>query len=70
MNAPKNGDIVNDMIDEAKGMGKRGMAHPSTKPVLAGAVAGAAAGFLLPILSIPVGLIGGATFMLYKRAKR
>jgi hypothetical protein len=45
------------------------MAHPSTKPVLTGAAVGAVAGALLPVVSLPVGLIAGAGFMLYKRLR-
>jgi len=56
--------------DEVKAMGKDGLAHPSTKPVLAGAAIGAVAGLLLPVLSIPIGLIGGAGIALWQRIKR
>ncbi len=45
------------------------MHHPSTKPVLIGGAVGAAAGFLLPVLSIPVGLLLGAGAMFYKRIR-
>ena len=56
--------------DEMKAMGKDGLSHPSTKPVLAGAAIGAVAGLLLPVLSIPIGLIGGAGIALWRRIKR
>ena len=56
--------------DEMKAMGKDGLSHPSTKPVLAGAAIGAVAGLLLPVLSIPIGLIGGAGIALWQRIKR
>ena len=56
--------------DEVKAMGKDGLAHPSTKPVLAGAAIGAVAGLLLPVLTIPIGLIGGAGIALWQRIKR
>ncbi len=56
--------------DEVKAMGKEGLSHPSTKPVLAGAAIGAAAGLLLPVLSIPIELIGGAGIALWQRVKR
>ncbi|MFZ5744991.1 MAG: hypothetical protein ACOY7T_11015 [Pseudomonadota bacterium] len=62
-------DLLQDAKEEIVGMGKEGMAHPSTKPVLTGAAVGAAAGFFLPLLSVPVGLIAGAGFMLYKRLR-
>ena len=46
------------------------MAHPSTAPVLTGAAVGAVAGWILPIVSLPMGLLAGAGFMLYKRLRR
>ncbi|WP_088309990.1 hypothetical protein [Novosphingobium sp. B 225] len=65
--------MSNDFIDDAKvelsGMAKGGMRHPSTKPVLTGAAVGAVAGALLPVLSLPAGLIIGAGWMFYKRVR-
>jgi hypothetical protein len=66
---PIDNKIFRDAIDEVKAMGKEGAAHPSTKPVLVGAAVGAVAGWALPLISIPVGLIAGAGFMLYKRIR-
>ena len=63
-------DLLGRATDEVKGMGREGMSHPSTKPVLGGAALGAVAGLLLPVLSIPVGLIGGAGIALWLRIKR
>ena len=63
-------DTFGRATEEVKAMGREGFAHPSTKPVLAGAAIGAVAGLLLPILSIPVGLIGGAGIALWQRVKR
>ncbi len=60
-------DIVQDAKEEIVGMAKEGMHHPSTKPVLIGAAAGAVAGWLL--LSAPVGALLGAGAMLYKRIR-
>ena len=68
-NDPIDSRILTDAIDEVKAMGKEGMAHPSTKPVLTGAAIGAVAGGLLPIVTWPIGLIAGAGFMLYKRIR-
>ena len=70
-NDPNRGDggLMSDAGTEIKGMAKQGLHHPSTKPVLIGAAVGAAAGFVLPVLSVPVGLLGGAAFMLYKRLR-
>ncbi|MCZ8136758.1 MAG: hypothetical protein O9266_10665 [Porphyrobacter sp.] len=63
-------DWIEDAKAELSGMAKEGVNHPSTKPVLAGAAIGAAAGFLLPVLSIPVGLAIGAGFAFYQRIKK
>lgn len=63
-------DWVEDVKTEVTGMAKEGLNHPSTAPVLTGAAIGAAAGFLLPVLSIPVGLALGAGFALYQRIKK
>jgi len=68
-NHPGSGSLLDDATTEIKGMAKQGMAHPSTKPVLTGAAFGAVAGALLPVVSLPVGLIAGAGFMLYKRLR-
>ena len=56
--------------EEIKGIGREGLSHPSTKPVLGGAALGAVAGLLLPVLSIPIGLNGGAGIALWLRIKR
>ena len=63
-------DWVEDVKAEVSGMAREGMHHPSTKPVLTGAAVGAAAGWLLPFVSLPVGLLAGAGFMLYQRIKK
>lgn len=68
-NKPIDGRILADAVEEAKAMGREGMAHPSTKPVLAGAAVGAVAGALLPVVTWPIGLVAGAGFMLYKRVR-
>ncbi|MCZ8323871.1 MAG: hypothetical protein O9283_01250 [Sphingomonadaceae bacterium] len=65
----KGNDLISDARDEIVGMGKQGMAHPSTKPVLTGAAIGAVAGAVLPVVSWPIGLLAGAGFMLYKRLR-
>jgi hypothetical protein len=62
-------DFVDDAKAELSGMAKEGMRHPSTKPVLTGAAVGAVAGLLLPVLSIPAGLLIGAGVMFYKRVR-
>ena len=62
-------DLLGDAKAELTGMAKEGMHHPSTKPVLIGGAVGAAAGFVLPLISVPIGLLGGAAYMLYKRLR-
>ena len=66
----QNPNYLGRATDEIKGIGREGLAHPSTKPVLGGAALGAVAGLLLPVLSIPIGLIGGAGIALWLRIKR
>ncbi len=64
----------NDMMEKAKteisGMAKQGLGHPSTKPVLTGAAIGAVAGLVLPIVSIPLGLVAGAGIAFWQRIRR
>ena len=66
---PIDNRILVDALGEVKAMGKEGLAHPSSKPVIAGAAIGAVAAGLLPVISWPIGLIAGAGFMLYKRIR-
>lgn len=66
----KQNDILEDAKAEFSGMAKEGMQHPSTKPVLTGAAVGAAAGFLLPGLSIAIGALAGAGVMFYNRIRK
>lgn len=69
-NQPPRGEtLLADATVEIRAMAKQGMAHPSTKPVLTGAAVGAVAGALLPVVSLPLGLIAGAGFMFYKRLR-
>lgn len=63
-------DWVEDAKAEISGMAKDGLHHPSTKPVLAGAAIGAVAGAVLPVVSLPLGLIAGAGFAFYQRIKK
>lgn len=71
MNEPNGSqDWVEDIKTEVTGMAKEGLNHPSTAPVLTGAAIGAAAGFLLPFVSIPLGLAAGAGFALYQRIRK
>ncbi|MCY7271241.1 MAG: hypothetical protein LH485_04195 [Sphingomonas bacterium] len=66
----QNPNFLGRATDEIKGIGREGLSHPSTKPVLGGAVIGTVAAILLPVLTIPIGLIGGAAIALWLRIKR
>ncbi len=67
---PEEPSLAEVTIEEVKAMGKQGLAHPSTKPVLTGGAIGAVAGLILPVVSWPVGLLAGAAIALYSRVKR
>ena len=67
---PEEPTLVELSIEEVKAMGKQGMAHPSTRPVLTGGAVGAVIGAVLPVVSWPVGLVAGAAIALYSRVKR
>jgi len=66
---PIDGRVLADAVDEIKAMGRDGLTHPSTKPVLTGAAVGAVAGAILPFVPLGLGLVAGAAFMLYKRIR-
>ncbi len=66
---PIDSRILVDAIEEAKDIGREGMAHPSTRPVLTGAAVGAVAGWVLPVVGPILGGVAGAGFMLYKRVR-
>ena len=71
---PQEFDWIESAKGEVKGMAKQGMKHPSTPPVLTGAavgaVAGLAAGWVLPVVSWPLGLAAGAVYALHQRIKK
>lgn len=68
--SPEEPTLVELTIEEIKAMGKQGMDHPTTRPVLTGGVIGAIAGAVLPVVSWPVGLFAGAAIALFSRVKR
>ena len=68
-NDPIDRRILADAVAEVKEMGRDGLDHPSTKPVLTGAAIDAVAGIVLPVVTWPLGLLAGAAFMLYKRVR-
>jgi len=74
MQEPDNGNQGKDLIEAAKNelvaMGKQGIDHPSSKPVLVGAGIGTVAGLLLLGGSWFIGLLAGAGVALYLRIKR
>jgi hypothetical protein len=67
---PEEPTLVELTIEEVKAMGKQGIDHPSTRPVITGGVVGAIAGAVLPVVTWPVGLFAGAAIALYTRVKR
>ena len=67
---PEEPTLVEVTIEEVKAMGKQGMSHPSTRPVLTGGAVGAVVGAVLPVVSWPLGLLAGAAIVLYSRVKR
>ncbi|GAA0865084.1 hypothetical protein GCM10009115_22250 [Sphingopyxis soli] len=67
---PEEPTLVELTIEEVKAMGKQGMAHPSTRPVLIGGAIGAALGLVLDAISWPVGLFIGAAIALLMRVRR
>ena len=67
---PEEPTLVELTIEEVKAMGKQGMAHPSTRPVLIGGAIGLALGLVLDAISWPVGLFIGAAIALLMRVRR
>ena len=67
---PEDPTLAERTIEEIKAMGKQGMDHPSTRPVLIGGAIGAIIGLLLDAISWPVGLFGGALIALLMQVKR
>lgn len=63
-------DMATRARDEISGMARHGLAHPSTRPVLAGMAIGAVAGAVLPVVSVPLGLAVGAGVAFWKRINR
>jgi len=63
-------ELLGKAKTEIVGMAKEGLAHPSTKPVLTGAAIGAVAGVVLPLVSLPLGAIAGAGYVLWSRIRR
>ncbi len=62
-------DYIGRATDEMKSMGRDGFANPTTKKVLTGAAIGAVAA-ILPVITLPIGIIGGAAIALWLRIKR
>lgn len=67
---PEEPTLAELTIEEVKAMGRQGMAHPSTRPVLIGGGIGAAVGLVLDAISWPVGMFLGAAIALFMRVKR
>ncbi|MGF7169404.1 hypothetical protein FHS91_001063 [Sphingobium xanthum] len=64
------GDLLEKAKTEISGMAKQGLSHPSTKPVLTGAAIGAVAGVVLPLVSLPLGLVAGAGIAFWSRIRK
>ena len=71
MTQPEDQDpsLIGRATDEIKGIAREGLSHPSAKPILGGAALGAVAA-ILPVITIPIGIIGGAAIALWLRIKR
>ncbi|MBA3942622.1 MAG: hypothetical protein C0520_15560 [Sphingopyxis sp.] len=67
---PEEPTLVEQAIEEIKAMGKQGMDHPSTRPVLIGGGVGAAVGLVLDAVTWPVGMFAGAAIALLMRVRR
>lgn len=67
---PEEPTLVELTIEEIKAMGKQGMDHPTTRPVLIGGAIGAAVGLILDAITWPVGLFAGAGIALLMRVRR
>jgi hypothetical protein len=63
-------DLLGKAMAEVAGMAKQGFGHPTTKPVQTGAAVGAVAGALLPLVSLPLGLVAGAGIAFWYRLNR
>jgi hypothetical protein len=64
------GDLLEKAKTEISGMARQGLSHPSTKPVLTGAAIGAVAGVVLPLVSLPLGLVAGAGIAFWSRIRK
>ena len=67
---PEEPTLVELTIEEVKAMGKQGMKHPTTRPVLIGGGVGAVIGLMLDAVSWPFGLFAGAVIALLIQIKR
>ena len=67
---PEEPTLVELSIEEVKAMGKQGLAHPSTRPVLIGGALGGGIGLMLDAITWPVGLFAGALIAIVMRVKR
>ena len=67
---PEEPTLVEVAIEEVKAMGKQGMKHPTTRPVLIGGGVGAVIGLMLDAVSWPFGLFAGAVIALLIQIKR
>ena len=66
----QNKELLEAARNEISAMAKEGLDHPSSKPVIVGAAAGAVAAAVLPVVTWPLGLVAGAAVALYLRIKK
>ena len=62
-------NLLSDARAEVSAMARQRLGHPSTIPVLLGAVVGAVIALVLPVISVPVGTLVGAGFTIYARLR-
>ncbi len=63
-------DLASDAAVEVKAMAREGWARPSSRNVVKFGAAGAVAGVVLPIVTLPVGLVAGAGYALWRAVRR
>lgn len=67
---PEEPTLIELTIEEVKAMGRQGIDHPSTRPVLIGGAIGGLIGLALDAVTWPVGLFAGALIALLMRVRR
>ncbi len=63
-------DLASDAAAEVKAMAREGWSRPSSRKVAGYGAAGAVAGMVLPVVTLPIGLIAGAGYALWRTIRR